>query len=54
MARKVISGLIQVSNALNDENASVEKVRDAMMEEHRPVRSQRPRIFAPTYLAPGP
>jgi N-carbamoylputrescine amidase len=36
MARKVISGLIQLSNPLNDENASVEKIRDAMMEKHLP------------------
>jgi N-carbamoylputrescine amidase len=36
MARKVISGLIQLSNPLNDENASVEKIRDAMMAKHLP------------------
>jgi beta-ureidopropionase len=36
MTRKVISGLIQLSNPLNDENASVEKIRDAMMEKHLP------------------
>jgi N-carbamoylputrescine amidase len=36
MARKVISGLIQLSNPLNDEHASVESVRDAMMEKHLP------------------
>jgi N-carbamoylputrescine amidase len=36
MARKVTSGLIQLSNPLNDDNASVEAVRDAMMEKHLP------------------
>ncbi len=36
MTPKVISGLIQLSNPLNDENASVEMIRDAMMEKHLP------------------
>jgi N-carbamoylputrescine amidase len=36
MARKVTGGLIQLSNPLNDENVSVEKVRDAMTEKHIP------------------
>ena len=36
MARKIISGLIQLSNPLNDENASVERIRDAMMDKHLP------------------
>ena len=37
MARKVLGGLIQCSNPLNDENESVEKVRDAMVEKHLPL-----------------
>ncbi len=37
MARKVIGGLIQCSNPLNDENASVEQIRDAMFEKHLPL-----------------
>src|SRR5688500_20173040 len=35
--RTVRSGLIQMSNALNDENASVEEVRDAMLKKHLPM-----------------
>jgi beta-ureidopropionase len=36
MARKVIGGLIQLSNPLNDPSASVAAVRDAMFEKHLP------------------
>jgi beta-ureidopropionase len=36
MARKVIGGLIQLSNPLNDPNASVAAVREAMLEKHLP------------------
>jgi N-carbamoylputrescine amidase len=36
MARSVIGGLIQLSNPLNDANASVAQVRDAMMDKHLP------------------
>lgn len=36
MARNVIGGLIQCSNPLNDPNASVAAVRDAMFEKHLP------------------
>ena len=36
MARKVIGGLIQCSNALNDTSASVLQIRDAMFEKHLP------------------
>ncbi|MDI1431623.1 MULTISPECIES: nitrilase-related carbon-nitrogen hydrolase [Polyangium] len=36
MARKVIGGLIQCSNPLNDPNASVLAIRDAMYEKHLP------------------
>jgi beta-ureidopropionase len=36
MARNVLGGLIQLSNPLNDENASVAQIRDAMMDKHLP------------------
>jgi beta-ureidopropionase len=36
MARKVIGGLIQLSNPLNDPSASVAAVREAMYEKHLP------------------
>src|SRR6202165_3047145 len=34
--RKVVGGLIQMSNPLNDANAPVTKVREAMFEKHLP------------------
>src|SRR2546423_4439576 len=34
--RKVVGGLIQMSNPLNDASAPVAKVRDAMLEKHLP------------------
>jgi beta-ureidopropionase len=37
MARKVIGGLIQCSNALNDPGASVLAIRDAMFDKHLPL-----------------
>ncbi len=37
MARKVLGGLIQCSNALNDPNASVLSIRDAMYDKHIPL-----------------
>ena len=37
MKRNVIGGLIQMSNPLNDERASVEQVRSAMLEKHLPM-----------------
>ena len=37
MARKVLGGLIQMSNPLNDPSAPVTKVRDAMHEKHLPL-----------------
>ena len=37
MARMVLGGLIQMSNALNDPDASIEKIRDAMIEKHLPM-----------------
>ncbi len=36
MARKVVGGLIQLSNAVNDPNADVLQIRDAMFEKHLP------------------
>ena len=36
MARKVIGGLIQLSNPLNDESATVPQIRDAMFDKHLP------------------
>ena len=37
MARNVLGGLIQCSNPLNDPNATVAQVRDAMYEKHIPL-----------------
>jgi len=37
MSRKVIGGLIQCSNPINDENATVDEVRSAMFEKHLPL-----------------
>jgi beta-ureidopropionase len=37
MARNVIGGLIQCSNPLNDPNATVPQVRDAMFDKHIPL-----------------
>jgi N-carbamoylputrescine amidase len=37
MARKVIGGLIQCSNPVNDDKASVPVVREAMLEKHIPL-----------------
>src|SRR5689334_5809804 len=37
MARKVVGGLIQCANPLNDASAPVPKVRDAMFEKHLPL-----------------
>ncbi|MFO0755673.1 MAG: nitrilase-related carbon-nitrogen hydrolase [Byssovorax sp.] len=37
MARNVIGGLIQCSNPLNDPNATVPQVREAMFEKHLPL-----------------
>ena len=37
MARTVLGGLIQCSNALNDPNASVLAIRDAMYDKHIPL-----------------
>jgi beta-ureidopropionase len=37
MARKVLSGLIQASNPINDESRSVAEVQAAMLEKHLPM-----------------
>jgi N-carbamoylputrescine amidase len=37
MARKVVGGLIQCSNPVNDPSASVSVVREAMVEKHLPL-----------------
>ncbi len=37
MARNVVGGLIQCSNPINDPNASIPTVRDAMFEKHLPL-----------------
>src|SRR5258705_12757417 len=37
MARKVVSGLIQASNPINDESRSVAEVQAAMLEKHLPM-----------------
>ncbi|HEX9610410.1 MAG TPA: nitrilase-related carbon-nitrogen hydrolase, partial [Gemmatimonadales bacterium] len=34
--RKVVGGLIQMSNPINDASAPVAKIRDAMLEKHLP------------------
>ena len=37
MARKVLSGLIQASNPINDESRSVAEIQSAMLEKHMPM-----------------
>jgi len=37
MTRKLVSGLIQATNPINDPDAPVDKVRDAMFEKHLPL-----------------
>ena len=37
MARNVVGGLIQCSNPINDENAKVSDIADAMLEKHIPL-----------------
>jgi len=37
MARKVLSGLIQASNPINDESKSVAEIQAAMLEKHLPM-----------------
>src|SRR3712207_7492097 len=42
MARKVIGGLIQMSNPINDPAGSVQTIRDAGVGEHTPELQSRP------------
>jgi N-carbamoylputrescine amidase len=37
MSRKIISGLIQASNPINDESKSVAQIQAAMLEKHMPM-----------------
>jgi len=37
MARKIISGLIQASNPINDDKTPVAEVQAAMLEKHLPL-----------------
>jgi len=37
MARKVVGGLIQAANPINDETATVKQISDAMIEKHIPL-----------------
>ena len=37
MARKVLSGLIQASNPINDESRPVAEIQAAMLEKHLPM-----------------
>ena len=37
MARKILSGLIQASNPINDESKSVAEIQAAMLEKHMPM-----------------
>ena len=62
-ARKVISGLIQASNPINDESRSVAEVQAAMLEKHLPMIHQAGKngvqilclqeIFNGPYFCPG-
>jgi N-carbamoylputrescine amidase len=63
MARKVISGLIQASNAINDETKSVAEIQAAMLEKHLPMIHEAGKkgvqilclqeIFNGPYFCPG-
>ncbi len=63
MARKVISGLIQASNPINDESVSVADVQKAMLEKHLPMIHEAGKkgvqilclqeIFNGPYFCPG-
>ncbi|HEY5933310.1 MAG TPA: nitrilase-related carbon-nitrogen hydrolase [Kofleriaceae bacterium] len=63
MARKVISGLIQASNPINDESKSVAEVQAAMLEKHLPMIHEAGKqgvqilclqeIFNGPYFCPG-
>ncbi|HTL35558.1 MAG TPA: nitrilase-related carbon-nitrogen hydrolase [Kofleriaceae bacterium] len=63
MARKVISGLIQASNPINDESRSVAEIQAAMLEKHMPMIHEAGKkgvqilclqeIFNGPYFCPG-
>ena len=63
MARKVISGLIQASNPINDETKSVAEIQAAMLEKHLPMIHEAGKkgvqilclqeIFNGPYFCPG-
>ncbi|MCW5801529.1 MAG: acyltransferase [Deltaproteobacteria bacterium] len=63
MARKVISGLIQASNPINDESKSVAEIQAAMLEKHLPMIHEAGKkgvqilclqeIFNGPYFCPG-
>lgn len=63
MARKVISGLIQASNPINDESVSVADVQKAMLDKHLPMIHEAGKkgvqilclqeIFNGPYFCPG-
>jgi len=63
MARKVLSGLIQASNPINDETKSVAEIQSAMFEKHLPMVHEAGKqgvqilclqeIFNGPYFCPG-
>jgi N-carbamoylputrescine amidase len=63
MSRKVISGLIQASNPINDETKSVAEIQSAMLEKHLPFIHEAGKrgvqilclqeIFNGPYFCPG-
>ncbi|HEX5061016.1 MAG TPA: nitrilase-related carbon-nitrogen hydrolase [Kofleriaceae bacterium] len=63
MARKVLSGLIQASNPINDETKSVAEIQSAMFEKHLPMIHEAGKqgvqilclqeIFNGPYFCPG-
>jgi beta-ureidopropionase len=63
MARKLISGLIQASNPINDETKSVAEIQAAMLEKHLPMIHEAGKkgvqilclqeIFNGPYFCPG-
>ena len=63
MPRKVIGGLIQMSNPLNDNDTSVERIKQAMLEKHLPLVDEAGRkgdqilclqeIFCGPYFCPS-
>jgi beta-ureidopropionase len=63
MARKVLSGLIQASNPINDESRSVAEIQAAMLEKHLPMIHEAGKkgvqilclqeIFNGPYFCPG-